>query len=88
MRYCHALLFVFFPGISLTHADNLNLFDCRLPEGVHDCTLQEAVERFSSFQSSDRRPELWARFLEFFGEVEASGLVQTVLVDGSFVTAQ
>lgn len=59
-----------------------------LPEGVHDCTLQEAAERFGSFQSSDRRPELWARFMEFLREVRACSLVQEVLLDGSFVTAQ
>ncbi len=59
-----------------------------LPEGVHDCTLQEVAERFGSFQGSDRRPELWVRLIEFVREVKASSLVEEILLDGSFVTAQ
>jgi uncharacterized protein DUF6932 len=50
--------------------------------------MEEAAERFGTFQGSDRRPELWARFVEFFREVKECGLVQTVLMDGSFVTAE
>ena len=46
-----------------------------LPDGIHDCTLEEAAERFGGFQSSDRRPELWARFAEFVREVKACGVV-------------
>ena len=59
-----------------------------LPDGIHDCTLDEAAERFGAFQSSDRRPQLWARFAEFMREAKACSLVDTVLVDGSFVTAE
>lgn len=59
-----------------------------LPEGVHDCTLQEAAERFGSFQSSDRRPELWMKFTEFIREVKACQWMEAVLVDGSYVTAK
>jgi hypothetical protein len=59
-----------------------------LPEGVHDCTLEEAAARFGGFQRSDRRPVLWARFLEFIREAQASGLIDAIVVDGSFVTAE
>jgi hypothetical protein len=59
-----------------------------LPEGVHDCTLDEAAVRFGGFQGSDRRPQLWARFAEFVGEVQACGLIAAIVVDGSFVTAE
>lgn len=59
-----------------------------LPEGVYDCTIDEAAERFGSFQGSDRRPQLWKGFTEFMGEAEASGFTEAVLVDGSFVTAK
>jgi hypothetical protein len=59
-----------------------------LPDGIHDCTLEEAAGQFGVFQSSDRRPELWARFVEFVREVKACGLVDAVLVDGSFVTVE
>jgi len=59
-----------------------------LPDGIHDCTLEEAAERFGAFQSSDRRPQLWARFTEFIGEAKACEVMEAVLVDGSFVTAK
>lgn len=59
-----------------------------LPDGIHDCTLEEAAGQFGAFQSSDRRPELWARFVEFVREAKACGLVDAVLMDGSFVTAE
>jgi hypothetical protein len=59
-----------------------------LPEGVHDCTLEEAGARFGGFQRSDRRPGLWARFLEFVSEAQACGLIDAIVVDGSFVTAE
>ena len=29
-----------------------------LPEGIYDCTMEEAAQRFGVFQSSDRRPQL------------------------------
>ena len=58
-----------------------------LPEGIYDCTLDEAAARFGEFQISDRRPRLWARFTEFMGEVKACDLMEAVLLDGSFVTA-
>jgi hypothetical protein len=58
-----------------------------LPDGIHDCAMDEAAQRFGAFQSSDRRPQLWARFTEFMREVKACGLIDAVLVDGSFVTA-
>lgn len=59
-----------------------------LPDGIHDCTIEEAAERFAGFQGSDRRPQLWARFIEFMREAKACNLVEAVLVDGSFVTAR
>jgi hypothetical protein len=58
-----------------------------LPQGIYDCAIDEAAERFGSFQSSDRRPQLWARFVTFMREVAACDFVEGVLVDGSFVTA-
>ena len=65
----------------------LNDYGC-LPEGIYDCTMDEAAERFGVFQSSDRRPRLWARFTEFIRQVKACGFVETVIVDGSFVTVE
>jgi hypothetical protein len=59
-----------------------------LPEGIHDCTLEELAERFGAFRGSDRRPQLCAKFKEFLQEAKASGLFKAVVVDGSFVSAR
>jgi hypothetical protein len=57
-----------------------------LPEGIYDCTIDEAAERFGGFQRSTQRAHLWDRFIEFMREADACKLVDAVLVDGSFVT--
>lgn len=59
-----------------------------LPEGVYDYTMDEAEQPFGVFQSSDSRPRLWERFTEFIRQVKECGFVETVIVDGSFVTAK
>src|SRR5262245_29211259 len=64
-----------------------NDYEC-LPEGIYDYTMDEAVQRFGVFQSNDRRPRLWARFSEFIRQLKECGFVETVIVDGSFVTAK
>jgi hypothetical protein len=62
--------------------------DGLLPEGIHDCTPEEAQALFGSFQGSDHRLRLWAKLNEFLREVKACGLVETVLLNGSFVTSK
>jgi predicted nucleotidyltransferase len=57
-----------------------------LPEGIHAASLEEVRERFGRFQRSDRRPDLFTKFSIFMAEVRASGLIEAVIVDGSFVT--
>ncbi len=59
-----------------------------LPEGIYDCTIDEAAERFGGFQGSSQRPHLWDRFIEFMREADTCKLVHAVLVDGSFVTTK
>ena len=59
-----------------------------LLEGIYDCTLDEAAERFGAFQSSDRRPQLWVRVTEFMRELKACEFLEAVLVNGSFVSAK
>src|SRR6266545_4491026 len=59
-----------------------------LPEGIHDCTLAEIETRFGGFQGSDRRPQLWARFKEFFAAAMAIRLIEELLIDGSFATGK
>lgn len=60
----------------------------RLPDGIHDCSVEELEWQFGAFQGSDRRPQLWAKFKEFILEAKACGLVEALLMNGSFVTAK
>src|SRR6266446_2893409 len=59
-----------------------------LPEGIHDCTLEEARARFGTFQVTDRRPRLWSKFVEFVEAAKAAEIVERILLNGSFVTAK
>jgi hypothetical protein len=58
-----------------------------LPEGMHDCDLTEAQKRFGSFQGSDRRSRLWAKFMDFVHLARTDRFIEELLIDGSFVTA-
>jgi hypothetical protein len=57
-----------------------------LPDGIYDCTPEEMARRFGGFQGSDCRPRLWHRFIEFLKEVKTCGLIQELLIDGSFIS--
>ena len=59
-----------------------------LPAGVHDCTATELRERFGSFQSSDRRPLLYARLERFVSELHRLRPGLILLINGSFVTSK
>jgi hypothetical protein len=59
-----------------------------LPPGIHRCSLVEIETRFGRFQESDRRPRLCAALRAFIQEVEASGIIVALLVNGSFVTSK
>jgi hypothetical protein len=59
-----------------------------LPEGIHEASLEKVRERFGRFQRTDPRPDLFAKFYLFMSEVRAAGLIEAVIVDGSFVTAK
>lgn len=59
-----------------------------LPEGIHDCSLEELRTPFGSFQGNDRRPRLWAALSAFVTELKAAGVGAVLLIDGSFVTAK
>lgn len=58
-----------------------------LPEGIHDCTLEELRERFGQFQRTDWRPRLFERLETFVRDAGRTGFVVAIIVDGSFVTA-
>lgn len=59
-----------------------------LPVGIYDCELDEVKARFGVFQGSSRRPELFARLAEYMADAKASGIVVSVVIDGSFVTGK
>jgi hypothetical protein len=59
-----------------------------LPEGLHDCTLDEVEERFGQFQRSDRRVRLVAELRKYCAELKDVGIARFIVVDGSFVTAK
>src|SRR5215475_11662445 len=57
-----------------------------LPEGVHDCTLDEIGERFVRFQTTDRRIQLFEKLRALVEEERQAGLAIELIIDGSFVT--
>jgi hypothetical protein len=58
-----------------------------LPVGVLDCEVRELRDRFGTFQGSEQRLRLFARFETLVEVMQLSGLFEKLLVDGSFVTA-
>lgn len=59
-----------------------------LPQGVHDCSLEDVRVRFGSFDRSDRRPALLTRLEGFLAELRSVRFVESVVLDGSFVTSE
>src|SRR5688572_16803624 len=59
-----------------------------LPEGVHDCTLDELRGRFGQFQGSDARCRWFDRLQSFVRDAAATGFVNSIIVNGSFVTSK
>jgi hypothetical protein len=57
-----------------------------LPRGIHDCTMDEVRQRFGTFQSSERRPRLFAALQTFADEVRKARIFEALLINGSFVT--
>jgi hypothetical protein len=57
-----------------------------LPEGIHDCTLDEISARFGRFQTTDRRVRLFEKLRALVEEERQAGLAVELIVDGSFVT--
>jgi hypothetical protein len=64
------------------------LDDGVLPEGIHDCNIQEVATVFGRFQRSDRRIRLTQRLEEYLKEAKASGILLAVVIDGSYVSAK
>src|SRR5437773_328172 len=70
------------------HGDALipDFIDGVLPNGVHVCTLEEVVQQFGRFQSSDRRLRLTEALKRYVKEVRALGIATALIIDGSYVT--
>lgn len=54
-----------------------------LPQGVHDCTVEEAGQFLCS---NERRKEIWAGLLDFFQWIMQFPRPDAIFVDGSYVT--
>jgi len=59
-----------------------------LPVVVHDCTLEKLKAAFGSFQTTERRPQLFDKLVAFLAEAKSARIVLSVLVNGNFVTAK
>jgi hypothetical protein len=64
------------------------LEDGVLPDGLHDCTVEEVEAVFGRFQKSDRRIRLTERLKAYLADASRSGIVVAVVIDGSYVTAK
>ncbi len=59
-----------------------------LPEGIHDCTIEEISERFGRFQTSDMRPRLNSGLVKYLEELKEANIGKYLIVDGSFITCK
>jgi len=62
--------------------------DGDLPPGIHRATFDEIERRLSRFIVSDRRINLFARFKQLLVMAKRSGIVERLVVGGSFVTSK
>lgn len=62
--------------------------DGDLPPGIHRATFDEIERRLSRFVVSDRRINLFARFKQLLVMAKRSGIVERLVVGGSFVTSK
>lgn len=59
-----------------------------LPPGLHQCSLEEVCDRFGRFQQTDQRCRLCEKLRQFAKEARKTGMVEELVVDGSFVTSE
>lgn len=59
-----------------------------LPLGVHGCSLDEVRKTFGTFNSNDRRPNLFKNLEVFVATLRQKGVATAVVVNGSFTTAK
>jgi hypothetical protein len=61
--------------------------DGLLPDGVHDCSIEEIKSAFGWFGSSGKRSRLFQKLVEYVESVRDTDLIVDIIVDGSFVTS-
>jgi hypothetical protein len=59
-----------------------------LPEGVYDCTAEEARDMFGSGNPHAIRAKLWDGLEQFMQWVSPWHIFSAIYIDGSFVTAK
>ena len=57
-----------------------------LPEGVHECSVDELQQRFGGTHHGDRRSALFAKLVDYIQELRSTRMATRLIVDGSFVT--
>lgn len=62
--------------------------DGDLPPGIHQATLDELEQLLGRFLVSDRRINVFAIFKQLMVMARSSGIVDRIVVGGSFVTAK
>lgn len=60
--------------------------DGLLPEGVHDCSLDEVGKVFGQFALGSHRDDLFERLCRYVADVRLARVAVEIIVDGSFVT--
>jgi hypothetical protein len=60
--------------------------DGLLPDGLHECTVDEIAAHFGRFQGSDQRPRLTQQLRDYLAELRSAGVGKYLFVNGSFVT--
>lgn len=63
-------------------------FDGDLPPGIHQTTIDELEQRLGRFVVSDRRIKVFTLFKHLMTMARSSGIVDRLVVGGSFVTAK
>jgi hypothetical protein len=65
-----------------------SLQDGVLPEGIHECTIDEVAQTFGQFRRTDQRPRLTEKLRQYAQDAGKSGIAIAIVIDGSYVTAK
>ncbi|MBS1806823.1 MAG: hypothetical protein JST84_01365 [Acidobacteria bacterium] len=65
-----------------------DLQDGVLPEGIHDCTIDEVAQSFGQFRGTDHRMRLTETLRQYVEAARKAGVAEAVIIDGSYVTAK